>query len=613
MRDELLHYYERELAFLRRQGARFAEEYPKVASRLQLEPNKCEDPHVERLLEGFAFLAARTRLRIDDDAPELSEGLLEVVSPQYVRPVPSMSVVQFHLDPEKGKLTSGLPIPKDTPLYSRPVGGTPCRFRTSYETTLWPLSVEAATWGAPQALSPPVRSGEASSALRLVLRCAPEVSFQDLEVSSLRFYLDATAEQAATLYELLLSRTTRILLRDPDKAGASEPVVLPASALRAVGFGEEEGLLTFPRRTLLAYRLLLEYFTFPEKYLFLDLTGLDRLRAAGFGERAEIVFLVRPFERKERATTLESGVTARTFRLGCTPIVNLFTRTSEPVLLTQRKTEYLVIPDARRRETTGVHSVDEVRGVSAGSSAPFTFEPLYSFRHGRNGERGSAFWYATRRPAGWRTDQGTDVYLSFVDLTGRTVHPDHDSVTVELTCHNGDLPSRLPFGAESGDFEMPGGGPIEKIVSRIKPTPVIEPPLGRAQMWRLISQLSLNYMSLVDSGAEGLRELLRLHNFGEGSAGEKQIEGLREVRSRPAYARMDSEHGLTFARGHHVDILLDESGFVGGGAYLFASVLEHFLGLYASLNSFCVLAARTLQRKEPLAEWPPRSGWKTLL
>ncbi len=613
MRDELLHYYERELAFLRRMGARFADEYPKVASRLQLEPNKCEDPHVERLLQGFAFLAARTRLRIDDDAPELSEGLLDVMSPQYVRPIPSMSIVQFHLDPEQGKLTSGLDIPKRTPLYSRPVGGAPCRFRTSYDTTLWPVSVEEASWSAPQALSPPVRSGEAVAALRLVLRCAPELTFQDLEMTSLRFYLDATAEQAATIYELLLSRSARILVRDPDQGSQREPLVLPASCVQPVGFGEDEGMLPFPRRALLAYRLLLEYFAFPEKYFFLDLTGLERLGAAGFGERAEVIFLIRSFERQERVATLESGVTARTFRLGCTPVINLFTRTAEPVLLTQRKSEYLVVPDARRRETTGVYSVDDVRGVSAGSSTPFRFEPLYSFRHGRNGEDGSAFWYARRRPSGWRTDQGTDVYLSFVDLSGRTVHPDHDSVTAELTCHNGDLPSRLQFGVESGDFEMPGGGPLEKIVSRIKPTPVIEPPLGSAQLWRLISQLSLNYMSLVDGGAEGLRELLHLHNLGDSGAGQKQIEGLRELHSRPAYARIDSEHGLSFARGHRVEILLDESRFVGGGAYLFASVLERFLGLYSSLNSFCVLAARSEQRKEPLAEWPPRAGWKTLL
>jgi len=513
MRDDLLQYYERELAFLRRMGARFADEYPKVASRLQLEPNKCEDPHVERLLQGFAFLAARTRLRIDDDAPELSEGLLDVMSPQYVRPVPSMSIAQFHLDPEQGKLTSGLDIPKDTPLYSRPVGGAPCRFRTCYDTTLWPVNVEEASWGAPQGLRPPVRSGEAIASVRLVLRCAPELTFQDLEATSFRFYLDASAEEAATLYELLLSRTARILIRDPAKGGKGEPLVLPPSCVRPVGFGEDEGMLPFPRRSLLAYRLLLEYFAFPEKYFFFDLTGLERLSAAGFGERAEVLFLIRSFERQERVATLESGVTARTFRMGCTPVINLFSRTSEPVVLSQRKSEYLVVADARRRETTGVYSVDDVRGISAGSSTPFRFEPLYSFRHGRMGEKGSAFWFARRRPSGWRTDQGTDIYLSFVDLSGRTVHPDQDSVTVELTCHNGDLPSRLQFGVETGDFEMPGGGPLEKIVSRIKPTPVIEPPLGRAQLWRLVSQLSLNYMSLVEGGPEGLRELLHLHNL----------------------------------------------------------------------------------------------------
>src|SRR5687768_15676681 len=170
MRDELLHYYERELTFLRRMGAEFAQRYPKVAGRLQLEPTKCEDPHVERLLEGVAFLAARVHLKLDDDFPEISEALLDVVYPHYVRPIPSMSLVEFQLDPEQGKLTTGLRIPRDTVLYSRPVGGKPCRFRTCQDTTLWPVTVAAAQWTSPERLKPGVRAPDAVAALRIELR-----------------------------------------------------------------------------------------------------------------------------------------------------------------------------------------------------------------------------------------------------------------------------------------------------------------------------------------------------------------------------------------------------------------------------------------------------------
>jgi type VI secretion system protein ImpG len=612
VRDDLLYYYERELTFLRRMGAEFAQRYPKVASRLQLEPDKCEDPHVERLLEGFAFLAARVHLKIDDDFPEITESLLNIVYPHYVRPLPAMSLVEFQLDPEQGKLTTGYKIPQNSLLYSRPVGGVPCKFRSCYDTVLWPLTVAAAQWTTPDRLSPAVKDLEASAALRLELRCLPDIGFDKLDLSTLRLHLSGESNLVFTLYELLGNNCTRILARDPANP-KRPPIVLPPGSLRPVGFAEDEGILPYPGRSFLAYRLLQEYFTFPEKFLFVDLAGFDQLRAAGFGERAEFVFLISPFERSDRRAMLESGVSARTIRLACTPVVNLFPQTSEPVLLDQRRLEYAITPDARRRLTTEIFSVDEVVGVTPGSPEPIRFEPFYSSRHSTARTKHQAYWYARRRPTGWRTDGGTDVYLSFVDTSERIVHPRLDAVTARLTCFNGDLPSRLPFGNQNGDFELPGGGPVRKTVALVKPTSVVQPPLGKPQLWRLISQLSLNYLSLVEGGTEALQELLRLHNFADTASAEGQIQGIKSVRSAPHHSRIVGEYGVSFARGRRVEIEFDESQFTGGGLYLFASVLERFLGLYASLNSFCVLAARSQQRKSPLREWPPRAGWKPLL
>jgi type VI secretion system protein ImpG len=270
------------------------------------------------------------------------------------------------------------------------------------------------------------------------------------------------------------------------------------------------------------------------------------------------------------------------------------------------------VPDARRRTATSIYSVDEVVAVTPGAAEPLRFEPFYSFRHGK--EDGSQlFWHARRRPTAWAREDGTDVYLSFVDDSARMVHPDADAVTARLTCYNADLPSRLPFGDARGDFEMPGGGPIDRVIALVKPTGVIEPPIGKSQLWRLISLLSLNYVSLLEGGADALRELLRLHNTADVPAGERQIQGILALAGSPIHSRIESEHGLTFARGHRVEIEFDEEQFAGGGVYLLAAVLERFLGLYVSLNSFCVLAAKSKQRKQLLAEWPPRSGWKTLL
>jgi type VI secretion system protein ImpG len=611
MRDDLLHYYERELTYLRRTGAEFAERYPKVASRLLLEPNKCDDPHTERLLEGFAFLAARIHLRMDEDFSEISEALLEVVYPHFVRPVPSMSLVQFHLDPEQGKLTSGLQIPRGSLLYSRPVGGTPCRFRTCYDTTIWPLSVAGARWQSPHELKPPIRAAEAVAALRVELQLFPDVPLESLELDHLRLCIHAEQGMAAALYELLLNNCLEVVARQP--GGAGNQVTLPPSVIQPVGFGRDEGMLPHPPRAFVGWRLLQEYFAFPEKFLFLDVGGFDRIREAVQGDRVELIFLISSFERTDWRSMLEPGVTKDTFRLGCSPIVNLFPLTAEPILLTQRKQEYPVVPDARRRESTGIFSVDEVVAVTPGEAEPLRLSPLYSLGHGSDNAAHGLFWQAVRRPTAWRPEEGTEVHLRFVDQESRLRDPDMDAVTVRLTCHNGTLPSRLPFGGDGGDFTLQGGGPLQRITALVKPTDLVEPAIGKAQMWRLISQLSLNYTSLVDGGAEALRELLRLHDPGRSASAERQIRGVVNLTGRPIHARVRSEHGLTFARGNRVEIEFDEEEFAGAGVFLLASVLERVLGLSVSLNSFCVLAARTRQRKELMREWAPRSGWKTLL
>src|ERR1035437_3017137 len=236
MRDDLLLYYERELDYLRKSAAQFAEKHPKVASRLGLEPTKCEDPHVERLLVAFAFLAARVHLKMDDEFPEITEALLSVVYPQLVRPIPSLSVVEFQLDPEKGKLSSGMKIERNSPLYSKPISGIPCTFRTCYETTLWPMTVTAAEFVTPGQLKPALKSSDSAWAIRLELRCARDVTFASLKPDKLRFYLDGESGLVNIIYELLFSRLNRIQIRDLTPNSKLAPITQPASMLRAVGF-----------------------------------------------------------------------------------------------------------------------------------------------------------------------------------------------------------------------------------------------------------------------------------------------------------------------------------------------------------------------------------------
>ena len=612
MRDELLEYYERELTYLRRLGAEFGKRYPRVASGLQLEATRSEDPHVERLLEGFAFLAARVHLKIDDEFPDLARQLLGTVYPEYGRPIPSMSLVQFQLDPEQAKLTTGHNVARDSLLYSRPVAGVQCRFRTSFDTTIWPIQVAEAAWTSPADLNPPIRGTDSVAALRILLRTPADVPFSSLALKSLRFYINAEPNVAATLYELICNNAARVMVRQPGKKAAGA-ITLPADSIRPVGFDADEGVLPLPRRSHVGFRLLTEYFTFPEKFFFIDLSGLERLRTAHYADAAEIVILISRFERAERRGLLEGAVSADTIRLGCTPVVNIFPQVSEPILLNQRRHEYQLVADARRRESVGVYSVESVTAVTASRNAPVHFSPLYAYRHGIEGDGTQHFWQATRRPRAWREDEESDVFLSFVDAQATASHPEADSVTARLLCYNANLPSKLRIGDPTGDFEMPGGGPVSRIVALVSPTPLVPAQSNSVVLWRLVSLLSLNLVSLLDGGTSTLQELLQLHNMRNSAAGDKQIEAITSLKSEPTYARISGEHGLAFARGQRIDLELDEEQFAGGGAYLFATVLEHFFGLYTSLNSFNVLRARTRQRKEVLKECAPRAGWKALV
>ena len=632
MRDELLGYYERELAFLRQMGAEFAQKYPKVASRLQIENDKTEDPHVERMMEAFAFLAGRIQLKIDDEFPEVTESLLNVLYPHYLAPIPSMSIVKFALDPEQGKLTTGYFIPRETTLYSRPIQGTPCRFRTSYPVTLWPIEVASA---AIESRAPVDTRGKWEEAtIRLSMRCLNNTTLTELQtgetekhkarpIESLRFYLNGEPQLVYTLYEIIFNHATRVELRATGggvrRAGAtgrrSQPVslTLPASSIKAVGFESDEGMLPFTARSFPGYKLLTEYFTFPEKFLFFDVTGLHEAALTGnFGAEFDILIYVEDVQPPR--FTVDAG----TFQLGCAPVANLFTKIAEPINLTAEQNEYRVIPDVHRQMATEVYSVDAVTTTDPYLKQSREFQPFYSLKHSEGRGEDRTYWYANRRASQREDDDGTEVYLSLVDLGFNPHVPAVETVTVHTTSTNRDLPGKLPFGGSEGDFEVEGTGPLSRVRALRKPTATIRPPLRRAAHWRLISHLSLNHLSIVESAREGdaaeaLREILLLYDFMDSSATRKQVLGISRVSSRRVVRQTGSRIGTGFVRGIETTIDFDEDEYVGSGVYLFAAVLERFLGLYVSVNSFNQLVATTQQREGMLKRWPPRAGEQILL
>ena len=540
MRDQLLEYYENELTFLRQMGKEFAEKHPKIAARLQLDVNRCDDPHVERLLEGFALLAARVHLKIDDEFPQITEGLLNVLYPHFLRPIPAMTVAQFRLDPEQGKLTTGLSVPRASILYSRPVDGVACKFRTCYDVTLWPFELSDARWVTPDKLNPPLRAPDAVAALRVELRCFSDVSFDKLQTQSLRFYLNGEGDVVSTLYELLCNNCRQIIVRDPENS-RSPAHTMSADSLRPMGFSEAESVLPYPRRSFEGYRFLQEYFAFPEKFFFLELNDLEACFKRITGRRAEIIFLIAPFEAEQRQHRLAIGVTARAVLLGCSPIINLFPQTAEPIMLTQRRSEYPVIPDARRRNATEIFSIDDVVSSDPVTHELTHYDPVYSYRHRSHRELNQTFWYSQRRPSSRKGDEGSEVSLFLVDLSMRNCLPDTQTLTVHCTCTNRDIVSRLPFGNENGDFEVEGIGTLKGGVALHKPTQTLRPPTGGKALWRLISHLSLNYLSIVEDGKEALQEVLRLYNFSGSPDLDKQINGIVSVGSKRHFARINSE------------------------------------------------------------------------
>lgn len=629
MRDELLGYYERELVFLRRMGAEFARRYPKIAARLLLDEEKVEDPHVERMIEAFAFLTARVGLKLDDEFPEITEAFLNTLYPHYLAPIPSMAIAQISFGTPNDRLTTVQRMERGTRLNSRPVDGTPCRFRTAFETDLFPIEIESA---ALESDAPKDGLGKfASCRIRISMRCYGNAALSEFRIdgnsvpSSLRFYIDGDPQLTFPLYEILFNHAVGIEFRPKDPpigdrsmktmtnvmAKLPDPIILPAAEhIRQVGFADDEALLPFSKRSFMGYRLLTEYFAFPAKFLFFDILGLERAIDQKFGSHFDLLIHLRD------VTPPVAPVTAETFRLGCTPIVNLFSRLSDPIYLSQRKYEYQVIPDVHRQSATEVYSVDGVITSDPRTNVTHEYSPFYSLRHAYDDDLERSYWTAVRRDSQRPDDEGTEVFLSLVDEHFDPHVPAVEVLNVRTTCTNRDLPARLPFGGKEGDFEVEGTAVLSRVRCLTKPTETIRPPQRRSAQWRLISHLNLNYLSLVndaDGSPEALQEILHLYNFTDSSVTRKQIVGLTSVTSRKVVRQLGARIGAGFVRGIETTVTIDEDEFVGSGYFLFASVLERFLGLYASLNSFNQMVLRTVQKENEVRRFAPRAGERELL
>jgi type VI secretion system protein ImpG len=562
--------YREQLDYLRIAGQSFAHQHPKIAERLELSRDGSSDPHVERLIESFAFLTARIQRRLDGEFPEFTTALLGLLYPNLIDPIPPMTIARIVADPGRGKLTAGFTVPRHTETFAQTSSGLSCRFRTAYPTTLWPLQVVEAEFVPKARFNFLDTSAQTSSVLRLRLE-SQGATFSDLELTRLRFHLNGTGYITGTLYQLLFQHCTGIVLHN---RVTSRFVSLPPSSLKPVGFGADEDVIPYPMQSHPAYRILQEYFWLPEKFLFFDLVGLERNPSI---VDLDILFLFDTTPRQHLPLTLD------TFALGCTPVVNLFARTSEPIRLDHTRTDYRIVPDARREPTTEVHSILAVSSTSNPADETRRLRPFYSTSGSTS--PGDAFWYARRTLTERAGLFGTDVLLSFVDLGFNPNLPPTETVFAHLLCTNRDLAQQLP---ENARLQTEEPGPISYIQCLLKPTPSGYPPLGGLSRWALVSNLTLNSLSLSNDPAslEAFKKILSLYSLSNSHSTQRQIDSIEKMTVRKVTRRRGTHPWKSFQQGYEVNLRLTPDSPTGNAGLLFAKVLQEILNLYAGINSF---------------------------
>ena len=657
-RDRLLTYYQAELRDLRERGVEFADRFPKIAARLQLATDESRDPHVERLIEAFAFLTARLRMKLDGSYPDLAASLLEAIEPEALAPTPALSVARFDLDPARAsQLDGGFEIPKHSRLFAATVGGPPTpgapsrdsftvRFRTAYPVTLWPVTVEGVfverttshpflavdardeLWDAPREVRD--RLGKVTDLIRIRLR---SVGGLLTDPPSLRFYLGGDRGSAFELYDLLVGDLVGVAVALAHREDDLTPRILPPSSLRPVGFRAEERLTPEEGYGHPAHSLLREYFAFPRKFLFFDLVDFNPSPphdSTPWGALDVILMLGR---RPPPAVQIDRG----RFQLGCTPVVNIFRQTSEPIRVDHRRASYRLSPDARRERWTEIHSIRYVSFVPDDADYSRTVRPYYSREHALDTGEHMVYWHARRVPTVLPHAAGTDIELTFVDDSFDPARPPEDTAYAHLWCTNRDLAEQLRAGEE---LVLQGEAPHGRVTLLHDPSLPIYPPADGSTRWRLVSRFSLGHHSLLpplgstegDGGLtacdpEPLHEILSVHAPADDPAAERQIQGLVEMQARglvriisidPRTASSSGGGPVAPWRGHvsgrEVRIKLDKQRFVEASALLFASVIRHFLAQYSATNSFVeVVAFGTHLKEDEWKRWPPMAGTRQLL
>jgi type VI secretion system protein ImpG len=629
MDPRMLRYYNEELAYMREMGAEFAGQFPKIAARLALDATEVADPYTERLLEGVSFLSARIRLKLDAEFPRFTQHLLEIAYPHYLAPTPAMVIAQFSPTMTEGALATGFPIPRGTMLRGQMPRGeqTACQFRTAHDVRLWPLEVAEARYtpDVPDlplntlALREPVRG-----AVRLRLRAAASLTFDQIALDRLNLFLAGNDEVALKLYELIMGAGLGVLLAPPMRP-APWFEWLGRDAIQPVGFSSDQALIPYTRRSFSGYRLLHEYFAFPDRFRFVELAGLRKGLLRHSGDEIDVVI---PLSRGD--ASLGPQVDASSFAPHCTPAINLFPRRADRIHVSDQQAEHHVVLDRMKPMDFEVYSVERVTGSGEGVQAEQEFRPFYAGVDADDGRSARGYFTARREPRalsevqrrdGTRTSYiGSEVFLSLVDPREAPYPATLRQLAVDVLASNRDLPLLMPVGGPN-DFSLAISAPVDSVRclrGPSRPRPGI--PDGEIA-WRLINHLSLNYLIATDldeaRGAVALQEVLELYaDLSDADMADalsrRQARGVRRVSIAPRTRRLLVPGPIVFARGLEIRLTVDETMFAGASAFLLAGVLEQVFARLASMNTFTELVLVSESRGE-IKRWPPRMAGRQLV
>ncbi|MGR5150710.1 type VI secretion system baseplate subunit TssF [Photobacterium swingsii] len=609
MSDDLLKYYNRELAYMRKMGAEYAEKHPKIAGRLRLSDSQVEDPHASRMMEGFALLTAQIRRNLDDSYPQLTEALIGQLYPDYHATIPSMSVIQMST---KDNVSVGFTVDKGESVELVADHFKRCHFQTCSSTQLWPFDLDNVSFeNSPFHAPDPHFNRAARSVLKLQLAGTDsEHRFSHYAFSSLRLHLGGLPHVSYQLYLYLLRYAVGIAIVPKNHPQAVK--YISAKHIKAAGFEEQQAVIPYRQQSFSGYRLLVEYFLLPEKFLFIDLVDLDP-NWFGEGDEAEVyIYFDEPSDLMVKQLAKENVL------LGCVPVINLFNKQVEPIALDHVSHEYPIVPSHNQSEANEVISVERVTAHNW-HNTEVEVMPFYGGEHPNYLSDSELYWNIRREDVNWAggfDEPGRETFISVVDRYSKHLDPDEKdrwSLKIETQCSNRNLASRLPFGGgQPKVFLTQQGDVFERVRCLFPPTEPIRPRLHDSTRWQLAKLLTLNSFTDGNSLAT-LKETLRLYDFKASPQTKVLIDAIVGLKVTAATARVNQNGRVGFCHGSDVDLTFSINDVQEPMIFLFSNVLAHFFAQYAAVNSFTRLRVWLHGQEQAFHEWPATAGGKALL